>query len=103
MRAKALLLLLSIVLAANAQEVGRNKSGEQTMPTFKVTSHLVIETVSVTDKNGAPIEGLQAKDFIVTEDGGHGNELCPFFPARSVPAGFPEAVRSAYSREEAAR
>jgi VWFA-related protein len=34
-----------------------------------VNTQLVVETVSVTDKNGKPIEGLAAKDFVVTEDG----------------------------------
>jgi VWFA-related protein len=36
---------------------------------FRTSSQLVIETVGVKGKNGMPIEGLTAKDFIVTEDG----------------------------------
>lgn len=36
--------------------------------TFQATSQLVVETVSVTDKNGKPVEGLTAKDFNITED-----------------------------------
>src|ERR1043166_5466295 len=48
-----------LVLVAPAQQT----------PRFEATSQLVIETVSVTDKNGKVIEGLSAKDFAVTEDG----------------------------------
>jgi VWFA-related protein len=36
---------------------------------FSVDSQLVIETVTVTDKNGKPIEGLKPEDFKVTENG----------------------------------
>src|SRR5205085_1738914 len=36
---------------------------------FQSTTQLVVETVVVKDKNGKPIEGLTAQDFIVTEDG----------------------------------
>ncbi len=37
--------------------------------TFRSAAHLIVQTVSVKDKNGKPIEGLTAKDFIVTENG----------------------------------
>jgi VWFA-related protein len=37
--------------------------------TFKSSAHLVVQTVSVKDKNGKPIKGLSAKDFVVTENG----------------------------------
>src|SRR5579871_3983933 len=36
---------------------------------FKANTTEVVEDVVLKDKNGKPIEGLTAKDFIVTEDG----------------------------------
>jgi VWFA-related protein len=65
----AILLILFAALAVNAQQVGENKSGQQATPTFQVSTQLVIETVTATDKNGVTVEGLKAEDFIITEDG----------------------------------
>ena len=59
----AILVCLTAVLSSHAQQVGENKSGRQATPTFQVSSQLVIETVTVTDKNGAALEGLKAEDF----------------------------------------
>ncbi len=44
-------------------------SAQQPPATFQTSTHLVIQTVNVKDKNGKAIEGLTAKDFTVTEDG----------------------------------
>jgi VWFA-related protein len=66
---RALLLVVFSGLVLDAQQVGRNSSGTQAPPTFQVSSQLVIETVSVKDKSGASVEGLTAKDFVITEDG----------------------------------
>jgi VWFA-related protein len=60
--------ILSLTLAAAAQQVGQNTTS--TGPaTFQSTTRLVVETVSVKDKNGNAIEGLTANDFTVTEGG----------------------------------
>jgi VWFA-related protein len=57
-------------LATAAQQVGQNtKPGEKGPITFTTSTQLVIETVTVTDKKGNPIEGLSARDFTITEDG----------------------------------
>jgi VWFA-related protein len=37
--------------------------------TFSTTTHLVVQTVTVKDEQGRPVEGLTATDFIVTENG----------------------------------
>ncbi|MEX2271198.1 MAG: VWA domain-containing protein [Vicinamibacterales bacterium] len=43
---------------------------QQTPPaTFRSSTHLILQTVSVTDAQGRPIRGLTARDFIITEDG----------------------------------
>ena len=46
-------------------------SGAQQPPsvTFRSSTHLIVQTVSVKDRQGLPIRGLTARDFIVTEDG----------------------------------
>jgi VWFA-related protein len=43
--------------------------GAQQPPQFQTATHLIVQTVSVTDRQGTPIRGLTARDFIVTEDG----------------------------------
>jgi VWFA-related protein len=72
MRAKFLAPLLAVLTSVAQQPP------QQTPPAatdkdgvfqIKVNTQLVIETVSVKDKSGKPIEGLTAKDFIITEDG----------------------------------
>ena len=63
MRSLAALLALLLALPAFAQQPA------QPPATFQSTTQLVIETVTVKDKNGSPVEGLTANDFTVTEDG----------------------------------
>jgi VWFA-related protein len=58
--ALALLLLTFPLLAARNQEERPFK--------IQVQTQLVVETVTVKDKDGKTIEGLTEKDFIVTED-----------------------------------
>jgi VWFA-related protein len=68
MRYSRLAALFTIALV-NAQQVGENKAAQNDTPTFSVTRQLKIESVLVKDKNGNPVEGLTAKDFMVVEDG----------------------------------
>ena len=55
--------LLMAIGAAAQQSVP-----QQDQPTFRATTRLVVTTVVVKGRDGRPIEGLTAKDFIVTED-----------------------------------
>ena len=58
-----------VMLAAAA--VAAQQAAQQTAqpPTFRTSTRLVVQTISVKDADGKPVEGLTAKDFIVTEDG----------------------------------
>ena len=57
-------LVACLAIGARAQQ------GAQTQPpVFRSSTRLVVNTVTVKDKDGKPIEGLTAKDFIITEDG----------------------------------
>jgi VWFA-related protein len=72
------------MLAATAQQTGQNTppGGKQTA-TFSSSTHLVVETITVTDKNGKPVEGLSAKDFTVTEN--DAPQTIRFFEHQTLP------------------
>jgi VWFA-related protein len=55
------------VAAAGAQQAPQGQLPPR--PTFRAATRLVVQTVSVKDRDGNPVEGLTAKDFTVTEDG----------------------------------
>ena len=81
LRSSAAILCAVSVLA---QQVGQNTpSGAPQTATFQTSTQLVVETVVVKDKTGNPIEGLTAKDFIVTEDGVQ--QTIKFFEYQKLP------------------
>jgi len=63
MRRLAAIVLFS-ALVAGAQQPQR----DQATPTFRATSQLVVQVVTVHDRNGKPIENLTEQDFVVTEN-----------------------------------
>ena len=65
----ALFLLLNAAAIAGAQQIGQNKPADDSGYTLSVKVQLVVEAVVVKDKDGKPIQGLTAKDFVLTEDG----------------------------------
>ena len=60
------LQLLSLIHISNPQQAAQPTPGKAYSFTMNVNT--VMEAVSVKDKSGKPIEGLTAKDFVVTED-----------------------------------
>jgi VWFA-related protein len=65
----AIALLLSGVVGSAQQQQQQSQAPAQTGATFRTTTRLIVQTVTVKDKDGKPIEGLTAKDFTITEDG----------------------------------
>jgi VWFA-related protein len=57
------------VILSGAVTVNAVQTPAQSGPTFRSTTRLIVEAVSVVGKDGRPVEGLTAKDFTVTEDG----------------------------------
>jgi VWFA-related protein len=65
MRLISLALLSAMVVAAQQSRPAADSGQAQ----FSSTTQLVVETVSVKDKSGDPVDNLTAKDFTITEDG----------------------------------
>jgi VWFA-related protein len=55
--------------AGGLQASGQSPATTQPQATFRSTTRLIVQTVTVKDGQGNPIEGLTARDFTVTEDG----------------------------------
>src|SRR5581483_12052279 len=76
---------LLLALAAHAQQIGQNSTTPNNgAATFQTSTQLVVETVSVKDKSGNPVEGLTAKDFTITEDGAP--QAIRFFEYQKLPS-----------------
>src|SRR5579864_2252499 len=62
--------LLSAVLILSAQQATTPAPpAPKGVGKFDITSQLVVVDVTAKDKSGAPMKGLKAGDFVITEDG----------------------------------
>ena len=70
MRAFSLRVVIGFMLCASVGLAQQQPPLTQTpQATFRATQRLIVQSVFVKDKDGKPIEGLTAKDFVITEDG----------------------------------
>jgi len=62
-------VVVALMLGAAVVTAQQPATQSQAQPTFRSTQRLIVQTISVKDKDGNPIKGLTADDFVVTEDG----------------------------------
>ena len=74
------LLALASVATGGWFQAPSPPPGEVPAPTIRVTTHLVLVDVVVTDKQGKPITGLHPEDFEV-EENGKTQKISTFVPA----------------------
>ncbi len=88
------LLLAGSVVAQQAQP------GQPSIPapTIRVTTHMVLVDVVVTDKQGKPIAGLKPEDFVV-EENGKAQKIASLTPADAVPTRGAALPPGIYSNE----
>ena len=62
-------IAISVLLIAGSLPAQAPSSTELPPPTIRVSTHMVLVDVVVTDKQGKPVQGLHPEDFVVEENG----------------------------------
>ncbi len=87
-------LVATLGLTAGVLHASAHAQPQQPQPpTFRASTRLILTTVSVKDRDGKPVEGLAAKDFIVTED--NEPQDIAFVEYQQLNEGAPRAVAPA--------
>ena len=66
---RAPIALIAVIAALAVRTTAGRADQQPPQSTFRATVRLIVQPVSVKDKQGQPVLGLTAKDFVVTEDG----------------------------------
>src|SRR5712692_6707891 len=90
------LLALASVATGGWFQAPSPPPGEVPAPTIRVSTHLVLVDVVVTDKQGKPITGLHPEDFEV-EENGKAQKISTFVPAGENLAGAQPLPPGIYS------
>ena len=93
------------IMVVSAQQAPRPAAAPPMAPKgtykFEASATLVVETVSLKDKSGNPVEGLKASDFLVTEDGKPQTvKFCEYQKLETTPAA-PQELQSRPAVSEA--
>ena len=82
--------ILAIVVTVGGWFQAAPSTSEVPAPTIRVSTHLVLVDVVVTDKQGKPVTGLHQEDFVVQEKGK--NQKVAFFTTPGEPQSQPPPV-----------
>jgi VWFA-related protein len=91
----SVIALGSIVLTASGQ--APQPASETPAPSIRVTTHMVLVDVVVTDKQGKPVPGLHAEDFAVEENGKTQKISSLVTPAENAPHAAAQLPPGIYS------
>src|SRR5260370_11396949 len=87
------------ILLMNAWAQTSQPALEIPAPTIRVTTHMVLVDVVVTDKQGKAITGLHPDDFVVDENGKSQKISSLATPADNAPVAAPDLPRGIYSNK----